>query len=196
MVKTLLEMSGANLTLAKLADSTLLLIDCQNEYRSGALPLFCVDAAANEVAKLLAAARRLGAPIIHVAHKGQAGSLFDRDAENGALMDQAAALSGESIVEKALPNSFAGTDLKAGLKKAGRKQLVVAGFMTHMCVSSTVRAAIDHGYFSTVVASACATRDLPAPDGSTMRANDLHSASLVALSDRFALIAETSDKVF
>jgi nicotinamidase-related amidase len=189
MAKTLLEMAGADLTPANLNDATLLLIDCQNEYRSGGLPLPGVDAAINEVGILLAAARSGGAPIIHVAHKGRAGSLFDRDADNGALMKEAAPQGDEALIEKALPNAFAGTELAAMLEATGRKQLVVAGFMTHMCISSTVRSALDHGYFSTVVASACATRDLPALDGSVMPAADLHHACLIGLSDRFAVIA-------
>ncbi len=195
MAKTLLEMAGANLTPTKLGEATLLLIDCQNEYRTGALQLPGVDAAMEEIAKLLAAARAEGTPIIHVAHKGQAGSLFDRDADNGAFMSEAATLDGETIIEKGLPNAFAGTDLVSALEAAGRKQLVMAGFMTHMCISSTARAAIDHGYFSNVVASACATRDLPTLDGGVMAASDLHNAELIGLSDRFAIIAETSAAV-
>jgi len=195
MTRTLLQMAGAPQTPAKLADSALLLIDCQNEYRTGALPLHGVDAAADEVANLLAAARAAGSPVIHVVHRGQAGGLFDRDAECGAVMDEAAVNPGEAVVEKGLPNAFAGTNLTAVVEQAGRKQLILAGFMTHMCVSSTARAAIDHGYFSTIVASACATRDLPSPDGGVMAAADLHRASLAALSDRFAVIAENSAAV-
>ncbi|MBZ0215355.1 MAG: isochorismatase family protein, partial [Fimbriimonadaceae bacterium] len=142
MAKTLLEMAGAALVPAKLDEATLLLIDCQNEYRTGGLPLSGVDNAAREVARLLDAARRKGTPIVHIAHKGQAGGLFDRDADNGALMDEAAVRDGETLLEKGLPNAFAGTNLASALEAAGRKQLIVAGFMTHMCISSTVRAAL------------------------------------------------------
>ncbi len=192
MAKTLLEMAGADLTPANLDDATLLLIDCQNEYRSGGLSLPGVDMAIDEIGILLAAARSAGTPIIHVAHKGRAGSLFDRDADNGALMNEATPQGEETIIEKELPNAFAGTDLAATLDAAGRKKLIVAGFMTHMCISATVRSALDHGYFSTVVASACATRDLPALDGSILAAADLHHACLVGLSDRFAVIANNT----
>ncbi len=195
MTKTLLEMAGADLKPTIVGDATLLLIDCQNEYRTGALPLPGVDAAAAEIAKLLAAARAFGSPIIHIAHRGNSGSLFDRDAENGALMVEAEPRQGEPVIEKGLPNAFAGTSLASELEAAGRKQLVVAGFMTHMCVSSTVRAAIDHGYFSTLVASACATRDLPASGGKILPARDLQNASLAGLADRFAIIAKGSASV-
>ena len=58
----------------------------------------------------------------------------------------------------------------------------------HMCVSSTARAALDHGYRVTIPASAVATRDLPAPDGATMKAADITRYALTELADRFAII--------
>ena len=54
--------------------------------------------------------------------------------------------------------------------RRGSSTLIVAGFMTHMCVNSTARSAFSLGFRPTVVASATATRDLPAPDGSVMPA--------------------------
>ena len=66
------------------------------------------------------------------------------------------------------------------LKKLGRTQLVIAGFMTHMCVSSTARAALDLGYKATVAADAAATRDLPDPMGGVISADALHRAALAA----------------
>jgi hypothetical protein len=45
-----------------------------------------------------------------------------------------------------------------------------------MCVSATVRSALDHGYASTVVAAACATRDLPDPLGGHRSAPPTSSA--------------------
>jgi nicotinamidase-related amidase len=54
-----------------------------------------------------------------------------------------------------------------------------------MCVSTTVRTALDLGFRSTVVADACATRDLPSPGG-VIPARTLHEVELAALGDRFA----------
>jgi hypothetical protein len=48
-----------------------------------------------------------------------------------------------------------------------------------------VRAALDLGFRSTVVADACAARDLPSPGG-VIPARALHEAELAALADRFA----------
>ena len=67
--------------------------------------------------------------------------------------------------------------------------------MTHMCVSSTVRAALDLGYSTTVVANACATRPLPTHDGSVIEADTLHLAALTELGDRFAVIVDKADKL-
>ncbi len=82
-----------------------------------------------------------------------------------------------------------GTDLQARLEQAGVKDVVLAGFMTHMCVNSTARSAFNLGFRPTVVAAATATRDLPGPDGGVVPAAQLQAASLAALGDLFAVIA-------
>jgi len=187
--RTLLALAGANPAPAAISQAALVLIDCQMEYVDGALPLTGVDAALDEIARLLDRFRSAGAPIVHVAHRGKPGGLFDLDAPSGRIANRAAPRDGETVVEKTLPNSFAGTTLEATLRRLDRRNMIVAGFMTHMCVSTTVRAGLDLGYASTVVANAAATRDLPLPTGSgVIDAATLHNASLAALSDRFACI--------
>ena len=191
--KTLLELSGADLTPPRLDDACLVLIDLQNEYTAGPIALPGADAAIANAARLLARARNSGAAIIHVAHKGRSGGLFDRAAERGAIIAALAPLPGEPLVEKELPNAFAGTDLQTRLTAAGRKNIILAGFMTHMCVSSTARAALDLGYRTTIDADSCATRDLPDGHGGTIAAAIIHDVALAELSDRFAIIARGND---
>jgi nicotinamidase-related amidase len=187
--KTLLQLAGADLAPARLAEACLVLIDLQNEYREGPIAVSSADAAIANAARLLAAARKSGAPIIHVAHKGRAGSLFDRGAERGQIVAELAPQPGETIVEKGLPNAFAGTDLHGLLTATERKNIILAGFMTHMCVSSTARAALDLGYRVTIDASSCGTRDLPDGRGGVVAAAMIHDVALVELSDRFAIVA-------
>jgi nicotinamidase-related amidase len=189
-----LELSGANLNPPPLAQSTLVIIDAQNEYLDGKLALPGVKPAVEALARLLARARAAGAGVVHVQHKGRAGGLFDLDARGGAFIDAVKPVAGEGVVSKPLPNAFAGTDLDATLKKLGRTELVIAGFMTHMCVSSTARAALDLGYKAVVAADAAATRDLPDPMGGVIGADALHRAALAELADRFAIVA-TVDKI-
>jgi nicotinamidase-related amidase len=194
--QTLRSMAGAPADPARLGDAVVIIIDAQNEYVSGALPLPGVEEALAEIDALLTKARSAGAPVIHVKHIGAAGSAFDPDDPRGDFAEGAKPLPGEAIVEKRLPNAFADTNLGVRLTASGKKKLIVAGFQTHMCISSTVRAATDAGYDSTVIASACATRDLPSSDGSSaVSAKDIHEISLASLADRFAVIAPYTDVI-
>ena len=191
--KTLLEMAGAVWPPARLTDAALVMIDCQMEYVTGGLALPGIDDALAEGARVLAKARDAGTPVIHIAHQGQPGGLFDPDGPFSRIASAVAPADGEAVLTKGRPNAFTGTELTAVLEKTGRKELIVAGFMTHMCVSSTVRAAADLGYACTVVDGATATRDLPDGRGGVVTAADLHRAALSALADRFAAIAGGAD---
>jgi len=190
----LLQLAGVSPVPAKLTEAAVVIIDAQNEYVSGKLPLAGVDAALARTADLLAAARAAGAPIIHIAQRGRRGGLFDPDSPNFQFAAQAAPRPGEAVVEKPLPNAFAKTDLDAKLVATGRKALVIAGFMTHMCVSATARSALDHGYSVTVASDAVATRNLPDPlGGSDLSAEQVNRAALAELADRFATVAPVAD---
>ncbi|MDJ0950535.1 MAG: cysteine hydrolase family protein [Alphaproteobacteria bacterium] len=186
--KTLLALSGADLTPSRLADSALVLIDCQMEYVDGALALPGVSPALATAGRLLERARAAAMPVVHIVHKGRPGGPFDPEGPGGQIAPEVEAQADEPVIPKGLPNAFAGTPLDERLTEIGRKELIFAGFMTHMCVSSSVRAALDLGYRSTVVADAVATRDLPLPGGGVVDARTLHQTSLAALADRFAII--------
>lgn len=186
--RTLLSLAGANPRPPALSEATVLLIDMQREYLNGLLPLPDAESAVAEAARLLTAARAAGAGIVHVVHRGRSGGAFDPAGTGFAPAEPLIPAPGEILVEKTLPNAFAGTDLAARLAALGDRPLIVAGFMTHMCVSSTVRAALDLGQMPTVLASATATRALPDPLGGVLSADQVQRAALAALADRFALV--------
>lgn len=187
MARTLLDLYGRSLAPARFGTAPLILIDCQNDYLAGPLALAGMDAAVDAAVRLLAAARTRGSKVIHVVQRGSAGGLFDLDGHGGAIIPALAPLAGEPVVVKTRPNGFSDTTLLAELAGQGR-EIVIAGFMTHNCVSSTARAALDLGLFPTVAADATATRDLPA-SGGTIAAADLQRAELAALADRHAVVA-------
>ena len=193
--KTLLELAGADLSLPKVKDACLVLIDIQNEYLQGPIAVRAAEPAVASAARLLKAARDGGAPVFHVVHKGRAGSLFDRAAERGQIVAALTPVAGEPVVEKGLPNAFAGTDLQARLAATGRKTVIFVGFMTHMCVSSTARAALDLGFRAIIEASACGTRDLPDGKGGVIPAQTIHDIALAELADRFAIIARKAGEL-
>lgn len=178
-----------------LSKSALILIDCQNTYRQGIMQLEGVEPALAECATLLDRARGAGTPVIHIRHDAGVGSPYDVRAEIGAIADIVAPRDGEVVITKAYPSSFEQTNLDAELKKLGVTDLVLAGFMTHVCVNSTARAAFNHGYRPTVVASATGTRALPNPVGGELPAKQVHEAALAALADIFAIVVPTSAKI-
>ena len=173
--------------------SVVIVIDAQDEYTTdGKLPLPGVDDAIGRIDKIIRRARATATPVIHVAHQGRAGGLFDPE-HGGRIIAEVSPADGEVIVTKTLPNAFAGTDLQLKVEQTGRTNLVLVGFMTHMCVSSTARAALDLGLESTVISDACATRSLPSADGQLdIPADTVHAASLAALADRFCVVTDTA----
>ncbi len=195
MAMTMLQMAGMTPTPATMADGILLIIDAQREYTDGLMPLPGVQPAIEALAGLLDKARTAGAPIVHVRHKGP-GKAFNPTSSGFEIVSALTPRAGETIVDKGMPNAFAGTELAKQLAALGRKNLIVGGFMTHMCVSATVRSATDNGYMSTVAADTVATRDLPdAMGGATISADVINRITLAALSDRFAWVVSGADRI-
>src|SRR3546814_2102157 len=81
-----------------------------------------VDVALDHLTGLLDRAREAGTPVVHVRHKGQPGSLFDLDQARGAIHPAVAPREGELVIDKGLPNAFAGTALHEELDKLGRRR--------------------------------------------------------------------------
>jgi nicotinamidase-related amidase len=193
MPTTLRDLSGLPATPAPLSASTLVLIDCQNTYTRGVMELDGVEAALDQAAELLDRARSAGVPIIHIQHDAGPGSPYDVRAEIGAIVDRVAPRGDEPVVVKAFPNAFTGTDLGDRLQPGS--DLVLAGFMTHMCVNSTARGAFSLGHRPTVVAGATATRELPGVDGAAVSSAALQAASLAAIADLFGVVVPTTEGI-
>lgn len=190
-LKTLRDVSGLSPSPARLAGSALVMIDLQNTYRDGIMRLEGVEPAIGAARDLLERARQAGIPIFHIQHDAGPGSPYDVSAPIGRISDEVAPIGDEPVIVKNYPNSFVGTDLQSRLQAAGVTSILLAGFMTHMCINSTARGAFNLGFSPTVVASTTATRALPAPDGSVVPASALQAASLATLGDLFAVVAPT-----
>ena len=65
---------------------------------------------------------------------------------------------------------------------------ILAGFVTHMCVSSVERGALNLGFQPTVVTAVTATRDLPNAGGGVVSVAALYVASLAGMRDQFAVV--------
>ncbi|GAA1935644.1 cysteine hydrolase family protein [Kitasatospora viridis] len=187
---TLRALNGFDETPATLADSTLILVDYQNTYVGGVMELDGWQAALDSAAELLGRARAAGAKVIHVINDGGEGTPYDIRAEIGRIHPSVAPVEGEPVVVKQVPNAFVDTDLAAHVDAAGRKDVIIAGFMTHMCVAFTTAGAFLRGDRPTVVADACATRPL-ASTGAELTAHQLHHAALATIADLYGVVVPT-----
>ncbi|MEU9111909.1 isochorismatase family protein [Streptomyces sp. NPDC048483] len=189
---TLRDVIGLDNQLPRLADTTLVMIDFQHTYRTGVMALEGAEQALAAGARLLAAARAAGIPVIHIVNDGGENTPYDIRAEIGAISTEVAPVDGEPVVVKQFPNAFHDTELEKTLRELGAgTELVLAGFMTHMCVTFTAEGAFNLGYRPTVAAEATATRPLAAPDGTVLPAATLQTAALTTISDLFGTIVPT-----
>ncbi|RBW52151.1 cysteine hydrolase family protein [Marinobacter sp. F3R11] len=193
---TLRDIVGLGNAASPISDSALVIIDAQNTYREGVMKLDGVEPALEECKALLERFRASGRPVFHIQHDAGTGSPYDLNAPVGQIADVVAPEAGEPVITKNYPNSFAQTDLDAQLKLAGIKNLILVGFMSHMCVNSTARAAFTLGYNPTVVASATATRALPSKvSGKVVPSEQVQEAALAALSDLPSAVVPSSADV-
>ncbi|WP_018508410.1 cysteine hydrolase family protein [Thiobacillus thioparus] len=170
-------------------------IDLQNEYfPSGKLPLVGIEEAVANAARVIAAARSNGDPVIHVRHESIApdAPFFVHGTKGVQIHSAVAPIEGEAVVLKNYPNAFLKTDLKQMLDANGVENVVVIGAMSHMCIDATCRAASDLGYKTIVVHDACATRDLEF-GGQVVPAAQVHAAMMAALAFAYAKITTTDE---
>jgi nicotinamidase-related amidase len=183
---TLLQLVGVELPPPEARSSALVLIDAQEFYRTGPLALPGLGRALASAARALERARTAGVPVVHVVHHGPRGTLLDGAGPQAAILHEVAPRPSEPVVAKRLPSGFTGTNLGALLQELGVTTPVFAGFMTHMCVSSTTRSATELGFRPWVLRDGCAARALPDGCGGVVDADTVHRAHLASLADRFA----------
>lgn len=141
----------------------LLLIDIQNDYfPGGPLELPHALKAAQEAARLLRAFRARGHAVVHVRHQSPPGSLpfLVQGSQGGELHSLVEPKSDEVVIDKQFPNAFTQTKLETTLRELSAEPVVICGMMTHLCVSSTARGAMELGFETIVATEATQTMDL------------------------------------
>ena len=167
----------------------LLIIDVQNDYfPGGANELSHPVDAEKRIQELIAESRACGRPIVYIQHFNPPGDTFFLEGTFGAeISERIRPQPEDKVIVKRYPNSFLETELDAFLKSLQVDTLIVCGMMTHMCVDTTVRAAMDYGYQVRLVADACATMDLVL-NGETIPAETVQKAFIAAMDGVFATV--------
>ena len=171
----------------------LLVIDVQNEYFTGDMPIEypAVDISLPNIVKAMTAARAAGVPVIVVQHDAPEDSpIFAKGSDGWQLHPQVAAFAADHHVNKTMGSAFAGTDLRAWLAGRGIDTLTVIGYMTHNCDAATIYHAAHDGLQVEFLQDASGT--LPyANAGGSASAEEIHRVYSTVLHSNFAAVAST-----
>ncbi len=176
-------------------DTALILIDIQNDYfPGGSWEVDKMENVAANAAELLGHARDNGQLVIHIRHEaGSDKAPFFRPGTPGArINDTVEPREAEAVVLKHRPNSFHETDLLDRLRDAGVVNVTICGAMTQMCVDATTRAAVDHGFKTTVVSDACGAK-AASFGGINLPAEVVQAAFLAPLAMSYATVITTQE---
>lgn len=127
---------GAGPSTASPSDSTLVIIDAQNEYAEGKLKVTNADSSRKNIAALLKKYREAGSKIVHVVHKVPEGApVFSPNTKLAEEFAELKPKDGEKVIEKLHPSSFADTNLHDYLRGVGGLKIVLVGYMvySHSC---------------------------------------------------------------
>ena len=174
----------------------LVVIDVQNEYVTGALPIVHppVEESLSRISASIDAAAAHGIPVVLVRHSetDETGGMFVRGTPAWELHESVASRPHDVVVDKTLPGSFTGTPLEGILDEAGIDTVAITGYMTHMCVDTTSRQAAHRGLAVEILNDATGTLALSNSGGSA-GGEELHRSTLVAQGQFFADVLSTDD---
>ena len=174
-------------------NTALLIIDIQNDYfPNGTMPLTGSETAGENARLILERFRKDQLPVVHIQHIAinPAATFFKFNTDGAEINKCVMPANGETIIIKHYPNSFRETELLDHLKSKNITNLVICGMMTHMCVDATTRAAKDYGFNCTVIADACATKDLEI-GGLSVVASEVQKSFLAALNYFYSTVITT-----
>jgi nicotinamidase-related amidase len=174
----------------------LIVIDVQNEYFDGALPISDPPPQVSlaNIVRAMDAATAAGVPVIVVQHSDDdpESPIFRKGTQAWELRPEISERSRDHLIEKTLPGAFTGTPLGNILESAGIETVAIAGYMTHMCVDTTSRQAAHRGYAVEILSDATGTLPLE-NSGGAASGEELHRATLVAQGQFFANVMTTDE---
>lgn len=173
----------------------LLVVDAQNEFSAaGQRPVPNHVAALLMIRRHVDEARRDGRPIAWIRH-------YNRPTESPAFVPGSwgselspgfgaeSGRAGERLFEKDVYGAFTGTGLEQWLRALGVTEVLVAGFYTHMCLSTSVREALVRGFDVVIDPDATGARDLEDARLGRQSADEVRRSALLQLVNMGATIA-------
>lgn len=159
----------------------LIVIDVQNEYFTGAMPITHPAGHLDNILKVMDAAAGANVPTIVVRHAqpDPDSPVFRKDSAGWQLHPAVAERPRGLLLDKQLPGSFTNTALDEWLKARNIDTVAIAGYMTQICCDTTARQAMHRGYKVEFLSDATGTLPVSNSAG-RVTAEELHRSILVA----------------
>lgn len=187
-----------------LRKTAVIVVDMQNDFGSAGglfdlmgLDMTEIQKAVAPTARVLAAARKIGAPIIYLkmadigvskrGPDGQRHPVLVRDTWNTEILTELKPQPEDIQIYKRRYSGFFETELDTVLKKLGIKQLIFTGCTTSVCVESTIRDAFFRDYSCVLLADCTAE-----PCGAEFPRSN-YAASLYLIEKRFGSVSNSTE---
>jgi nicotinamidase-related amidase len=169
----------------------LLVIDVQNEYFTGALPITHPAGHLEAILKVMDTAEGK-IPTAVIRHHSTELPIFRKGSHEWELHPEVAARPRDILIDKTLPGSFTGTPLEDWLRAQGITTVTIAGYMTHMCCDTTARQAVHRGFKAEFLSDATGTLTLSNSAGE-VTAEELHRSILCAQQQLLSEVISSSE---
>ncbi len=172
----------------------LLVIDVQNEYFTGKLPVTYPAGSLVRILQAIQAARENQIPVVFVQHTApqENASTFRKGSPEWELHPSLSDIIPDLLLEKTWPGSFTDTNLEEWLVTRGIDSLVISGYMTQMCCDTTARQACHMGLSVEFLSDATGTLAITNAAGAVTD-EELHRAILVTQAMRFSKVLTTEE---
>ena len=172
----------------------LLVIDVQNEYFTGKLPVTYPEDSFENIIKAIDFANENNIPLIFVKHTnpGKDAVTFKEGTDENEIHEKVLEREYNKIIEKNWPGSFTGTELEPWLKENSIETVVICGYMTQMCCDTTARQAMHLGFNVEFLSDATGTLDISNSVGQ-ISASELHKAILITQEMRFSKVMTVNE---
>lgn len=171
----------------------LIVIDVQNEYFTGNMPIEYppVETSLPNILRAIETAKATKTPVIVVQHDAPEESpVFAKGSYGWQLHPAIEKVVADHRINKIMADVFAGTDLKQWLLANNIDTLSITGYMTHNCNASTIYHAAHDGYKVEFLSDA--TGALPYENaGGKASAEEIHRVFSTVFHSNFAAVATT-----
>lgn len=170
----------------------LLVIDVQNEYFTGKMPVTYPEGSFDNIIKAVDAANRSKTAVILIRHGSpqKDATAFVKGSNGWQVHDELLKKAHLCIIDKHLPGSFTGTNLEETLRAMEVDTITICGYMTQMCCDTTARQAVHLGFAVEFLSDATGTLDIANYAGA-ITAAELHKAILITQAMRFSKVLPT-----